>query len=239
MSKNYKHLNHKDRDRIFELLRQGKTQKEIGSIIGRHKSTISREISRNRHKKLKIYLPDTAEKKAAKRKIKGRKKNYLEKDPELRKYVIKRLNDDWSPEQIEGKIREETGKYFNYESIYQYIYSLSGRKQNLKSLLKRSHRIRRKNRGRKISKSRIPNRVDIDLRPKIVKNGLIRWYLPRSTDLNSLTDKQIHDIMELINNRPRKCLNFKTPKKVFIDEMNKIYRSKYNTEFNLFNFSCT
>ena len=150
MSKKYKHLNQKDRDRIFKLLRMGETQKNIGNIIGRHKSTISREISRNKHKKLKAYLPDTAEKKAAKRKIKGRKKCYLEKDSELRKYVVGKLKMDWSPEQIEGRIKAEVGKYLNYESIYQYIYSLAGRKQNLKHFLKKSHRIRRKKQGRKI-----------------------------------------------------------------------------------------
>ena len=337
MDKKYKHLNQKDRDRIFKLLRMGKTKKDIGNIIGRHKSTISRELNRNKHKKLKVYLPDTAEKKAVKRKIKGRKRSYLEKDSELREYVIKKLKDDWSPEQIEGRVKTEIGKYVNYESIYQYIYSLTGRKQNLKHFLKRSHRIRQKKNNRKINKSRILNRIDIDLRPKIVEkrkqfghwegdsmafqahkqqlatqterksrltvilrpkdktaksrskiinryfkrfpiearktmtfdnglefadhqaitkaigtkiffakpysswqrgsnengNGLIRWYLPRNTDLNSLTDKQLNAIMESINNRPKKCLNFKTPNEVFIDEMSKIDKSKSN----LFNSS--
>lgn len=46
-------------------------------------------------------------------------------------------------------------------------------------------------------------------------NGLIRQYLPRSTDLSTLTRKQIYDIQERLNNRPRKSLNYKTPNQAF------------------------
>ena len=42
-------------------------------------------------------------------------------------------------------------------------------------------------------------------------NGLIRWYLPKGTDFNTITKKQIKKIESLLNNRPRKCLGFKTP----------------------------
>jgi len=45
-------------------------------------------------------------------------------------------------------------------------------------------------------------------------NGLIRWYLPKGTDFNTITDEQIDRIESLINNRPRKCLNYKTPLEV-------------------------
>jgi len=40
-------------------------------------------------------------------------------------------------------------------------------------------------------------------------NGLIRWYLPKGTDFRMITDEQIANIENLINNRPRKCLGFK------------------------------
>jgi len=42
-------------------------------------------------------------------------------------------------------------------------------------------------------------------------NGLIRQYLPRKTDLATITDTDIHAIQEKLNNRPRKNLNFLTP----------------------------
>lgn len=45
-------------------------------------------------------------------------------------------------------------------------------------------------------------------------NKLIRHYLPRSTDLSQLTDRDIYDIQEKLNNRPRKCLGYQTPNEV-------------------------
>lgn len=45
-------------------------------------------------------------------------------------------------------------------------------------------------------------------------NKLIRYYLPRNTDLSKLNDKDIYEIQEELNNRPRKCLNYKSPNEV-------------------------
>jgi len=45
-------------------------------------------------------------------------------------------------------------------------------------------------------------------------NKLIRYYLPRSTDLSKLTDYDIYQIQEKLNDRPRKCLNYQTPNEV-------------------------
>jgi IS30 family transposase len=45
-------------------------------------------------------------------------------------------------------------------------------------------------------------------------NGLIRQYFKKKTDLNQITGKQIHDIQERINNRPRKSLNYQTPNEI-------------------------
>lgn len=45
-------------------------------------------------------------------------------------------------------------------------------------------------------------------------NKLIRRYLPKNTDLSKLTDRDIYDIQEKLNNRPRKSLNYQTPNEV-------------------------
>lgn len=45
-------------------------------------------------------------------------------------------------------------------------------------------------------------------------NGLIRRYLPRSTDLATITDAEIEIIQERLNNRPRKKLGYRTPNQV-------------------------
>jgi IS30 family transposase len=42
-------------------------------------------------------------------------------------------------------------------------------------------------------------------------NGLIRRFLPKRTDLSAVPDQKIQEIEEWLNERPRKCLGFKTP----------------------------
>jgi IS30 family transposase len=48
-------------------------------------------------------------------------------------------------------------------------------------------------------------------------NGLIRQYVPKGSDIRTLTDEQIEHIMDRLNNRPRKSLGFLTPNEVFYE----------------------
>ena len=45
--------------------------------------------------------------------------------------------------------------------------------------------------------------------------GLVRRFLPKKTDLQKISTTEISQIENLINNRPKKCLNYQTPKEVF------------------------
>jgi IS30 family transposase len=47
-------------------------------------------------------------------------------------------------------------------------------------------------------------------------NGLIRQYIPKGKDIDTLSDEYVAEIVEKINNRPRKRLGFKTPNQLFI-----------------------
>ncbi|MGX6428343.1 IS30 family transposase [Levilactobacillus yonginensis] len=46
-------------------------------------------------------------------------------------------------------------------------------------------------------------------------NGLIREYFPKGTDLDQFTDQDIYQFVEVLNNRPRKILGWKSPSEVF------------------------
>ena len=46
-------------------------------------------------------------------------------------------------------------------------------------------------------------------------NGLLRQYLPKSRDFGTLTSAELARYTCQLNNRPRKCLNYKTPAEVF------------------------
>lgn len=50
-------------------------------------------------------------------------------------------------------------------------------------------------------------------------NGLIRRYLPKSIGFDNLTQGELDDIAAEINNRPRKVLNYHTPKEIFENEL--------------------
>lgn len=46
-------------------------------------------------------------------------------------------------------------------------------------------------------------------------NGLLRQYFPRGTNFRSVKDDTVRKAVDLLNNRPRKCLNYQTPAEVF------------------------
>ena len=49
-------------------------------------------------------------------------------------------------------------------------------------------------------------------------NGLVRQYFPKGTDFTKLTHADVQEIEDKLNNRPRKCLQYKTPYEVFVKE---------------------
>ena len=46
-------------------------------------------------------------------------------------------------------------------------------------------------------------------------NGLLRQYFPKGTNLKSVAEKEVAFVVNKLNNRPRKCLNYQTPNEVF------------------------
>jgi IS30 family transposase len=53
-------------------------------------------------------------------------------------------------------------------------------------------------------------------------NGILRRYIPKKTDLRTLTQGELNWILDDINNKPRKCLNYETAKEAFTRELNSI-----------------
>lgn len=59
-------------------------------------------------------------------------------------------------------------------------------------------------------------------------NGLVRDYFPKKTDFNTITDEQLQQVENLLNNRPRKRHDWLTPLEVFSKELN-----KFNISINM------
>lgn len=169
MDGRYTHLTKEERDMIAVLKAKGVTISEISRDLGRHKSTISRELDRNAPPTNKgYYLSHKAQERAFYRWSSTHKRERL-KSQGIKEYVESKLKNGWSPEIIAGRLSiEEPGKSISHEAIYQYIYEA---KKELVSCLVRRHRKRMlKGHSRKHQKSHIPNRVSISERP----NGVNR-----------------------------------------------------------------
>ncbi|HRZ27859.1 MAG TPA: IS30 family transposase [Spirochaetota bacterium] len=167
----YKHLQNHERDEIAYMLGQGFRQVEIAARLGRHPSSLSREIKRNGSSIRETrYRANRAQLKADERKRLSHKKMRLKNDT-IRNYVIEKLSFDHTPEQIAGRIRiEKPGYTTNYESIYLFIYN---ERPDLTEYLVRGKRKRHKRSikpGKRIVK--IANRTMINERPKKINERL-------------------------------------------------------------------
>jgi len=314
-----------ERDIIAVLYSKGLSKRQIAKKLNRHHTSIVREIKRNSFKG-KYYVSIYAQARTRRRVIKARKRHPL-KNSQVYRWVIHRLLRGWSPEQISGRMKlifpNDSSMRISPETIYSFIYSKSQARRAWWEYLPRKQKKRKKQKGRSVHKSRIPNRVSIHHRPTKVDqrrafghwegdsvigkrggvaihttverktrylkaklvgslesparilaqlslfvnlpkkarrsttldngkefaqhatlrqvlnmktyhcdpyaswqrgtnentNGLLRRYLPKGTNFNNLTQKELDDIVHEINNRPRKCLNYYTPKEVFKNEL--------------------
>ena len=313
MEKSYSQLTKEDRTQIYALLQAGKKQNEIAAQLNRNPSTISREIKRNCGKR--GYRYKQAHTKAMERR---RKPVNIKMVPAVVEYIVEKLNEEWSPEQISNTMKPHTGISVSHERIYQYIYQDKRCGGALyKKLRIAGKRRRRKRYGKKDFRGKIPNRVDIKDRPSLIDskhrfgdweadlvsgthhrgylvtlverkskftligfvqnklakevrceiirlfteypwpvhsitydnglefadhatvkeslecesyfarpyhswerglnentNGLIRQYFPKKTDLRNVSEDETIFVMNRLNNRPRKLLEFRTPKEI-------------------------
>ncbi len=173
----YKHLGQTDRDRIEALLASGHKQKEIANILKVDKSTISREIQRNR-RKIRAkggtlegpYEASVAHHKAyLKRRYSKYQGKKIHENDELRKYIIIGLKRYWSPDEIAGRMKlEKQPFYASKNTIYEWLYSAWG--QKYKSYLYLKRHSKKKNKKPKAAREMIPNKIGIAARPKGAQN---------------------------------------------------------------------
>lgn len=97
--KSYTHFTLKERVCLEELRNSGKKISEIAKIMGRNKSTISRELHRNSNKQ-GLYNSWGAYSKAAFRRKKSVRKQRIQKGTDLYCFICEKLNLYWSPEII-------------------------------------------------------------------------------------------------------------------------------------------
>jgi len=167
----YKQLTQGARYQIYALKKTGHTNTEIATVIGCHKSTISRELSRNRGGK--GYRAKQAHRFASERKA---AKMYCRIFQHHWDLVDLLLLQDWSPEQISHRLAYEQGISISHEWIYQHVYADKRSGGSLYQHL-RCQKKRRKRYGSYNRRGLPPDRSFIDQRPDIVnsRNRIGDW----------------------------------------------------------------
>ncbi len=159
---NYTQLTREQRYQIHALMKAGHNQTQIAAVIACHKSTISRELRRNRGPQ--NYRPQQADALAKRR---HRQAYYPRITTETWQQVERLLRQQWSPEQIAGRLKLERQPTVSHERIYLYVYADKRRGGMLHRHL-RSQKKQRKRYGGYIRRGQIPNRTSIERRPQIV-----------------------------------------------------------------------
>jgi len=157
----YHQLTQAQRYQIFALKKTKHSLSEIAAVIGVHKSSVSRELRRNRGKR--GYRPQQAQELAL-----GRSSKSVPRlTAKVWAVVEKLLRQDWSPEQISGRLKKEQGICISHEWIYQYILADKQASGDLYKHL-RCQKKRRKRYGKYDRRGKLPNCRSIEERPAIV-----------------------------------------------------------------------
>jgi IS30 family transposase len=168
----YQRITNSEREEISRYLAIGKSIVGISNELGRHRTTIYREIKRNRG--IAGYRAFSASRRAeAAAGSRRRGKTRLSQDLQLRDYVLQKLKQQWSPRAISERMKIEypleMGMRISHEAIYRYIYVLprGELKRTLIQALRQEHAYRHKQKGKGSEETRgnITEMLSIEERP--------------------------------------------------------------------------
>jgi len=175
MKRPYKQLSLEERRKIETWHAVKISADVIAERLGRDRSTIFRELRRNHYQDAEMpkvvgYFGVVASMKALSRRQKDRK---LMRHQPLRDLIIERIKDGWTPEQIAGRlIYEKAPVRVCQETIYRFVYSAEGMKEDLWWYLPEHRRKRRPRKGRVPKKPRINPELGIANRPEIIADRI-------------------------------------------------------------------
>src|SRR5580700_8821684 len=172
-----RYLDREERYELARLLGAGLSRRQVAARMGRHPSTIGRELDRNRDPRTGAYQPERAHRLAWERQRRP-KPSKLSGSPVLRAEVQQMLTRGYSPEQASGRLTvefpDDPGMRVSHETVYQsiYLYPRGGLKRELQACL-RSGRDTRRRRGRRETRGKIIGAVPIGQRPAEADGRLV------------------------------------------------------------------
>lgn len=186
----YHQLTQAQRYQIYALRKTKHGLAEIAKVVGVHKSSVSRELQRNRGKR--GYCPQQAHEMALERRPKAVSRITVE----VWAIVEALLRQDWSPEQVSGRLTKEQGIRISHEWIYHHVLL---DKQAGGTLYKhlRCQKKRRKRYGTYDRRGKLPHCRSIEERPAIVnaRKRLGDW------EVDTLLGSKHKDVMVTLTER--------------------------------------
>lgn len=168
----------REREEISRGLAAGTSQAEIARRLHRHPATISREVRRNvsRHRRGEYRAFSAGRKTMARASSRRLGKSRLARKQCLREYILDGLSQEWSPREIQERLKKEypldMSMRISHEAIYRYIYVLprGTLKKTLIRALRQEHKYRRKKGYANMqgNKGKIADMLSIEERPKEV-----------------------------------------------------------------------
>lgn len=162
----YRQLSVEERHQIAAMRTQSVAIRAIASDLGRHRSTIYREVKRNRSAYDGAYRATPATERSNGRRSRSRR-NARYGPPQFAA-IERLLREDWSPEQIVGRRQLEGLPVMSHETMYCWIWADKARGGTLWRHLRGADKQRRKRYARHDSRGRLAGKRSITERPAIV-----------------------------------------------------------------------
>lgn len=163
----YHQITFAERYTLGLLRRRGLCPAAIARMLGRHRSTIGRELRRNGTPRDRCYRPQLADWYARGRRSRSRRNRRFSAAEWARIHAL--LQEDWSPEQIAGRLRLQGELCISHETIYRDIWADKRAGGTLYQHLRGARKQRRKRYGRYDSRGRLAGKRLITERPAIVE----------------------------------------------------------------------
>ncbi len=164
---NYRQLSPGERYMLAALRRQGLNQSEIARSLGRHRSTVCREVSRNSTRADGRYRASTAQERTNGRRSRSRRNlrftacNFA--------LVDELLCRQWSPEQVAGHLCRAELLSISHETIYRHVWRDKKAGGFLYTHLRGARKRRRKRYGTYDSRGKLAGKRPISERPAVVE----------------------------------------------------------------------
>ena len=163
----YRQLNGEERSVLAALRLVGLKQAEIARELGRHRSTVGRELKRNAAPYDGWYRARRAQQRAHARRHRSRRNSQFGLGQWER--VEELLREEWSPEQVSGHLHRKRELAISHETIYRHVWRDLKAGGTLHVHLRCARKQCRKRYGRYDSRGRLAGKRMIGERPASVE----------------------------------------------------------------------